>query len=37
MGIFKMVSAGAVGHGAYKAWQRRQGQASDAQAGSRMD
>ncbi|UXA54661.1 DUF4142 domain-containing protein [Xanthomonas prunicola] len=31
MGIFKMVTAGAVGYVAYKAWQRRQGQASDAQ------
>ncbi|AVQ08414.1 TPA: DUF4142 domain-containing protein [Xanthomonas vasicola pv. zeae] len=31
MGLFKMVTAGAVGYVAYKAWQRRQGQASDAQ------
>lgn len=31
MGLFKMVTAGAVGYVAYKAWQRRQGQASDPQ------
>ncbi|AVU00441.1 DUF4142 domain-containing protein [Xanthomonas oryzae pv. oryzae] len=31
MAIFKMVTAGAVGYGAYKPWQRCQGQASDAQ------
>ncbi|PPV06951.1 DUF4142 domain-containing protein [Xanthomonas axonopodis] len=31
MGLFKMVTAGAVGYVAYKAWLRRQGQASDTQ------
>ncbi|PPV06844.1 hypothetical protein XBLMG947_2206 [Xanthomonas bromi] len=31
MGLFKMVTAGAVGYVAYKAWQRRQGQASVTQ------
>ncbi|MCL1552400.1 DUF4142 domain-containing protein [Xanthomonas nasturtii] len=31
MGLLKMVTAGAVGYVAYKAWQRRQGQASDPQ------
>ncbi|MFA0923445.1 DUF4142 domain-containing protein [Xanthomonas fragariae] len=31
MEIFKMVTAGAVGYVAYKAWQRRQGQAEDTQ------
>ncbi|MGV7196485.1 DUF4142 domain-containing protein [Xanthomonas axonopodis] len=29
MGLFKMVTAGAVGYVAYKAWQRRQGQANE--------
>ncbi|PPU38769.1 DUF4142 domain-containing protein [Xanthomonas arboricola] len=29
MGIFKMLTAGAVGYVAYKAWQRRQGQAGE--------
>ncbi|MFW9500968.1 DUF4142 domain-containing protein [Xanthomonas euvesicatoria] len=31
MGLFKMVTAGAVGYVAYKAWQRRQGHTSDPQ------
>jgi predicted outer membrane protein len=37
MGIFKMVTAGAVGYVAYKAWQRRQGQSTEAASDTSSD
>ncbi|MBG3849016.1 DUF4142 domain-containing protein [Xanthomonas sp. WHRI 8391] len=37
MGLFKMVTAGAVGYVAYKAWQRRQGQSTDATSDTSSD
>lgn len=37
MGLFKMVTAGAVGYVAYKAWQRRQGQSTDAASDTSSD